>query len=126
AVLGFPGEAFAHRVELDQLAETRQRVALAGMPGTLDELHDADAAAVSEHPQRETECRGRLSLAGAGVDDQQALFDGLVAQLRILVRLALFHLLPVTVVLVGHITSPARGCRPRSAPRGRPFRQSSG
>ena len=65
-VLGLPGEALAHGVPGDPVAEGGERVALAGVPGALDELHDADAAAVAEHAQREAEgggatcpCRGR-------------------------------------------------------------------
>ncbi len=75
AVLRLPGEALAHRVPRHLIAELRQRVALADLPRALDELHDADALAAPEHAQREAEGGRRLALAGAGVDDQQALLD---------------------------------------------------
>ena len=43
-VLRFPGEALAHRVPDDPVAEGGESILLAGVPGALDELHDADAA----------------------------------------------------------------------------------
>ena len=64
----------------------------AGMPGALDELHHADALAAAEHAQRQAEGRRRLALAGAGMDDQQALLDRLAGHLRVLHGLALRHL----------------------------------
>src|SRR5258708_4188012 len=76
-VLRLPGEAFAHRVPRNAVAERREGVALAGMPGALDELHDADPVAAPEHAQRQPEGGGGFALAGAGMDDEQALLDGL-------------------------------------------------
>ena len=65
-VLGLPGEALAHGVPGDAVAEGGEGVALAGAPGALDELDDADAAVVAEHAEGEAEgggatcpCRGR-------------------------------------------------------------------
>jgi len=41
AILGFPGKAFAHGVELAEVAEmTGQEPSLAGIPCPLDELDD--------------------------------------------------------------------------------------
>src|SRR5262249_44095855 len=91
-VLRLPREPFAHGVPCDLLAEARERVALGAVPGALDELHHADLAAAPEDAQRETKGGGRLSLAGAGVPDEQALCDLLLRPLRILPRLALGHL----------------------------------
>ena len=47
---------------------------------------------MAEHAQRQPEGGGRLALAGAGVDDQQALLDRLAGDLGILHGLALGHL----------------------------------
>ena len=92
AILRLPGEAFAHRVPDDLIAELRQRIALGGVPGALDELHHADPLAAPEHAQRQPESRGGFALAGAGMDDEQALLDGLAGDLGILHGLALGHL----------------------------------
>ena len=73
AVLRLPGEALAHRAPFDLVGEALDAHALAGLPGALDELHDADAPAAAERAQREPERGGRFALAGAGVDDKQAL-----------------------------------------------------
>ena len=89
--------------------ELRERVALGGVPGALDELHDADAAAAAQHAQRETEGRGRFPFAGAGVDDQQTLFDGLAGDLRILHGLALGHLVAMAFRL--GVVGRLRHCR---------------
>ena len=91
-ILRLPGEALAHRVPGDLVAECGERVALGRVPGALDELHHADALAAAEHAQREPEGRGRFPLAGAGMDDEQALLDGLAGDLGVLHRLALRHL----------------------------------
>ena len=76
----------------DLVAERLQRVALRRVPRALDELHDADALAASEHAQREPERRGRFALAGAGVDDEKTFLDLLVGDLGVLHGLALRHL----------------------------------
>ena len=118
AVLRLPGEALAHRVPFDQVAEAGEGVALAGGPGALDELHHADRPAAPEHAQREAERRRGLALAGAGVDHQQALLDGLGRHLGVLHGLALGHLLAVARLVVGHFTtigSPATMNTTRSA-----------
>src|SRR4029078_3894557 len=91
-ILRLPGEALAHGVPGDLIAELGQRVALGRMPGALDELHHADPLAAAEHAQREAERRRGFPLAGAGVHDQQALLDGLARHLLILPRLAVRHL----------------------------------
>ena len=75
AVLRLPGEAFAHRAPLDLGPEALDAHALAGRPGALDELHHADAKAPPERAQDEPEGRGRLALAGAGVDDEEPLLE---------------------------------------------------
>src|SRR5580700_10286065 len=92
AVLRVPGEALAHRVPGDLIAEADERVALGRMPRALDELHDADAVAASEHAQGKAEGRGRFSLAGAGVHDEETLLDRLSRHLGVLHRLAFRHL----------------------------------
>ena len=79
AILRLPGEPLAQRVPYDLIAEAIHGDALAGVPGALAELHDADAEAASERAQQQTECRGRLALPLAGVNDEQALLDGLAA-----------------------------------------------
>ena len=48
--------------------------------------------AVTERPQQQTERRRALSLARAGMDDQQPLLDGLGSHLAVLHLLALGHL----------------------------------
>ena len=83
-ILRLPGEALAHGVPGDLIAELGQRVALGRMPGALDELHHADPLAAAEHAQRKPERRRGLALAGAGMDDQQALLDGLARHLLVL------------------------------------------
>src|SRR6185369_2888779 len=71
-------ETFAHRVELAEIAEmTREQAALAGVPGALDELHHRAGEAVGDAAHDHAEGRGRLALAGAGMDDDEALFAAL-------------------------------------------------
>ena len=48
--------------------------------------------AAAEHAQRKPESRGRFALAGAGMDDEQALLDRLSGDFGVLHRLALRHL----------------------------------
>ena len=62
------------------------------MPRAFDELHHADAMAAAEHAQCKPERRGRFALAGAGVDDEQSLFDRLAGNLGVLHGLAFGHL----------------------------------
>src|SRR5690606_25684000 len=116
-ILRLPGEPLTHRVPRHAIAEDGEGVALAGLPAALDELHDADAASVAEHPERQAEGGRRLALARAGVDDQQALLDRLLRNLGILHLLALRHLGAVALgVAVGnrtHLISPSlAGRRP--------------
>ena len=61
-------------------------VALAGLPGALAELHDAAAKAAAERAQQQAQGRRRFALALAGMDDQQALPDGLRGDLGVLRR----------------------------------------
>src|SRR5215467_288086 len=91
AVLRFPGETLAHRVPNELIAKARQCVAFGRMPGALDELHHADTLSAAEHAQRQSECRRRFALAGAGVDDQQSLLDRLGGDFGVLHGLALDH-----------------------------------
>ena len=91
-VLGLPGEAFAHGADHHLIGEGGKGMAFAGLPLALDELHDADLHAVADRPHGEAEGGGRLSLARPGVDDEEALLDGLggedpVAHLLALARL---------------------------------------
>src|SRR5205814_282978 len=92
AVLGLPGEALPHGVPRNAVAERRKRVALAGVPGALDELHHTDPMTASEHAQGEPECRRRFALTGPGMDDQQTFLDGFAGDLGVLHRLAFRHL----------------------------------
>ena len=92
AILRLPGEALAHRVPDELIAESRQRVAFGRMPGALDELHHADALTAAEHAQRQSERRRRFALAGAGMDDEQSFLDRLVRDFGVLHGLALGHL----------------------------------
>jgi hypothetical protein len=50
-----------------------KKITLGGMQRALDELHDAEAHAMPEYAHPHAECRRRLALTGAGVDDEQAL-----------------------------------------------------
>src|SRR6516165_12545730 len=74
------------------IAKFCQRIALGAAPRALDELHYADALASSEHAQREAEGCRRFALAGAGVDDEEALLELLAGDFLVLHRLALRHL----------------------------------
>ena len=77
-VLRFPGKAFAHRVELAEIAKMAgEQAPLAGVPGALDELHDRAGEAMGNAAHDHAEGGGRLALAGAGMDDDQALFAAL-------------------------------------------------
>ena len=120
AVLRLPGEAFAHRAPLDLGPEAFDAHALAGRPGALDELHDADAKAPPEGAQGKPEGRGRLALAWASVNDEEALLQNrLRGDLRVLHGLALHHLGFVAVFFVAAHPSAfgrGRGSRRRRAP----------
>ena len=99
AVLRLPGEALTHRAPLDLGPEALDRRAFACRPCALDELHHANAMAASERAQRESEGRGRLAFARAGVDDEQAFFENrLGGDFRVLRGLALGHFGFVAVV----------------------------
>jgi len=90
-VLRLPGKAFPGGVPDHAVAERFERRLLAGGP-TLDELHHADAPAMAERSQRETEGRRGFALARPGVDHQQALGDGFGRFFGVLDRLAFDHL----------------------------------
>ena len=56
AVLGFPGEAFAHDVQGHQFREFRQHLRLAGVPRRrFGELHDRDGIAMADVPKHHAE-----------------------------------------------------------------------
>ena len=118
AVLRVPGEAFAHHADRDEVGEALQHRTLAGRPLPLHELHHAHLHAVADGACREAEGSGRLALALAGVDDEQALLDGLGGQHALARRLALAHLLgmaPVELSL-GLVRHQSASCLPsRSA-----------
>ncbi len=108
AILGFPGETFAHDVQRRELGKFRQQFRFAGLPGRrLDELHDGDRPAVADVAEDHAERRRRLALAGAGVDDDQALVAALRRHHLVARRLVLAHLL--VVAGVGFVI--ARGVR---------------
>ena len=92
AVLRLPGEAFAHGVPDDLVGEPRQRVALAGMPGALDELHHADAPAAPERAQRRPKAAVDLPLPVPVWTISRPFSIGLGGDLGVLHRLALRHL----------------------------------
>src|SRR5262245_42556697 len=69
AVLRFPGKAFAHRMELAELAKMPgQEPPFAGVPRALDELHHGARHAMRDAAQDHAEGRGGFSLARAGMD----------------------------------------------------------
>jgi len=74
--------------------------ALAALPGALAELHDAAAKAAADGAQQQAPGRRRLALALAGMDDQQALLDGLFGDLGVLDGLAIGHFGLVACVFV--------------------------
>ena len=58
-VLGLPGKAFAHGVELAEIGEMAlDQAALAGIPGALDELHDGAGHAMGDAAQDHAEAGG--------------------------------------------------------------------
>src|SRR5690606_6319270 len=81
------------------VAEKRERVILARMPGALNELHDAHTAPMAEHAKRQAEGSRALAFARTGIDDQQPLLDRLLRDFGILHRLSFRHLgaVPVSV-----------------------------
>ena len=83
------------------IAEALEHAPFAGVPRALDELHHGAFPAIADHAQHEAEGRGRFALAGAGMDDEQALFgDGLGRNLGVLRRLAVRHLAAMALLLV--------------------------
>ncbi len=108
AILGLPGEAFAHDMQRRELGKFGQQLRFAGLPGRrLDELHDGDGPAVADVAEDHAKRRRRLALAGAGVDDDQALVARLRRHHLVARRLVLAHLL--VVAGVGFVI--ARGVR---------------
>src|SRR5690606_17248081 len=65
-VLRLPGKPFAHRMPGNPVAEKRERVLLARMPGALNELHDAHTAPMAEHAKRQAEGSRALAFARTG------------------------------------------------------------
>ena len=98
AILRLPGKTFAHDLDVDQIGETRQEEALAGLAPALDELHDAEPQTVPERAHRQAPGRRALALAGPGMNDQQALLDGLRRVDAVLDGLDLGHLVAVRLV----------------------------
>src|SRR5260370_18300567 len=116
-ILGFPGEALTHGVPRHLLAEFRKRITFRRVPGTLDELHDANAVAAPQHAQRQAERRRGFAFAGAGVYDEKSLFDGLFRDFGVLNGLALRHLGAMALTLrivdiLGHFVSFTTICNP--------------
>ena len=100
AVLGFPGEAFAHDVQRHQFGEFRQHASLAGLPRRdLTNCTTPTGIAMADVPEHHAERGRRLALALAGVDDQQALLAGLGRHDLVARRLVLARLLRVPFVL---------------------------
>ena len=73
AVLRLPGEPFAQGVNLDSLARFREERRLSRRDRSLDELDDTDLQSLPEGAERQPQGRCRLSLAGAGIHDEQSL-----------------------------------------------------
>src|SRR5208283_133894 len=73
AVLRLPGEPFAQGVNLDSLARFREERRLSRRDRSLDELVDTDLQSLPEGAERQPQGRCRLSLAGAGIHDEQSL-----------------------------------------------------
>ena len=94
-VLGFPGETFAHRLDGDEIGELFQHRALARVPRALDELDDARLEAVADAAEHHAEGGCGFALAFAGVNNQQAAFNGLAGHDLVAGGLLLRHLLVV-------------------------------
>src|ERR1700682_410063 len=74
AILRLPGKALAHDVQRRQLRKFRQHPRLAGVPRRrLRKLYDSDGIAMTDMAKHHADRGGGLALAGAGMDDQQAL-----------------------------------------------------
>src|SRR5262249_36531159 len=115
AVLRLPGEALTQRLDGAELREFLQHPALAGVPLALDELDDADLHAVADAAHHHAEGRRRLALALAGVDDEQALLDGLARHHLVARFLALGGFLVGAAVefgFFGHEAARVDGVRP--------------
>src|SRR5688572_26516287 len=95
AILRFPRKTLAHRMKRDLPAEFFQRRTFAGLPFALYELHDADLHAIAKRTKDQPEGGGRLPLSLAGVDDEEALLDGLRRDDLVARRLLPPHLLGV-------------------------------
>ncbi len=83
---------------MHEIGEFLQHDALAGVPGTLDELHDADLHAMADRAHDHAEGGGGLALALAGMDDEKALLDGLPGDDLVARGLLLAHLLGMASV----------------------------
>ena len=70
-VLGIPGKTVAHPVPGQ---ERSAQLALDGIVARFDELDDGAAAPVPEHAHQHAESRRALSLAAAGMNDEQVAF----------------------------------------------------
>ena len=109
-VLGFPGEALAHRVKLAQIAEIAlQQPPLAGIPGPLDELHHGAGHPMRDAAQDHAEPGGGLALARSGMHDDQPLLTLLLRHDLVARGLLLGHLLRMAIFVgkrcVGHLAS---------------------
>ena len=100
AVLRFPGEALAHALDGDEIGKALQRLRFARVETALDELHHTNPVAMAEGAEHHAEACGGFALALAGVDDGQALLDGLGGHDLVARRLLLAHLLGMAGVQV--------------------------
>ena len=92
AVLRLPGKAFAHGMELAQLAEMAgEQPPLAGIPRALDELHHGAGEAMGDTAHDHAEGGGGFALARAGMDDDQALLAALLRHHAVARGLLLRH-----------------------------------
>src|SRR3984957_17053819 len=99
-ILGFPGKAFAHGMELAEFTEMRsQKPALPGIPRALDELHHRAGKTMRDASQDHAEGGGGFSLASAGMDDDQSLLAALFGHHAIAGGFLLGHLDRVAGVL---------------------------
>ena len=124
AVLGLPGEAVAHHLDRDQLGEALEEQPLARHAAALDELDHAQLEAMAEAAHGQPPGRRALALAGAGMDDQEALLAGLGGVQPVLGRLDPGHLgavLGFGLCILGHATvsSPMVSAPARRAGRRR-------
>lgn len=73
---GIPGEPISHAMDLDLVLEFLEEFALAGLPVTLDELHDGHPVSLSQRAQGHAKSGGGFPFPVAGVDDDQPFFNG--------------------------------------------------